>query len=96
MSKILGRALRYSCDVSLSLTLCSFPGYYQAGDAGYKDEDGYVHIMSRTDGMYVCGCLPALSVKVPIITSMTGTLVSPNRKTYALLAITARSVAIAF
>ena len=26
-----------------------FPGYYQTGDAGYIDADGYVFIMSRTD-----------------------------------------------
>ena len=26
-----------------------FPGYYRTGDAGLIDEDGYVHIMSRTD-----------------------------------------------
>ena len=26
-----------------------FPGYYDTGDAGIIDEDGYVHIMSRTD-----------------------------------------------
>ena len=26
-----------------------FPGYYETGDAGYVDEDGYVYIMARTD-----------------------------------------------
>ncbi len=26
-----------------------FPGYYETGDAGMKDEDGYVWIMARTD-----------------------------------------------
>lgn len=25
------------------------PGYYETADAGYKDEDGYLYIMSRTD-----------------------------------------------
>jgi len=25
------------------------PGYYQTGDAGYIDEDGYVYVMARTD-----------------------------------------------
>lgn len=29
--------------------LHSYPGYYESGDAGYIDEDGYVHVMSRTD-----------------------------------------------
>ncbi len=29
--------------------LSSFPGYYETGDAGMIDEDGYVFIMSRTD-----------------------------------------------
>ncbi|MAV47679.1 MAG: propionyl-CoA synthetase [Alphaproteobacteria bacterium TMED89] len=27
----------------------AFPGYYQTGDAGLIDADGYVHIMARTD-----------------------------------------------
>ena len=26
-----------------------FPGYYQTGDAGYIDDDGYIFVMSRTD-----------------------------------------------
>ncbi|PVV13330.1 MAG: propionyl-CoA synthetase [gamma proteobacterium symbiont of Ctena orbiculata] len=29
--------------------LSAHPGYYVTGDAGYKDEDGYLWIMSRTD-----------------------------------------------
>jgi len=29
--------------------LKQFPGYYTSGDGGYKDEDGYVFIMGRTD-----------------------------------------------
>ncbi len=29
--------------------LAAFPGYYQTGDAGYMDEDGYVFVMARTD-----------------------------------------------
>jgi propionyl-CoA synthetase len=27
----------------------TFPGYYKTGDAGFKDEDGYLSIMGRTD-----------------------------------------------
>jgi propionyl-CoA synthetase len=29
--------------------LQEFPGYYSSGDGGYKDDDGYVFIMGRTD-----------------------------------------------
>jgi propionyl-CoA synthetase len=29
--------------------LSAFPGYYQTADAGYRDEDGYLFVMSRTD-----------------------------------------------
>jgi propionyl-CoA synthetase len=31
--------------------LTQFPGYYETGDAGYVDEDGYLYIMARTDGV---------------------------------------------
>ena len=29
--------------------LTEFPGYYKTADAGFKDEDGYIYVMSRTD-----------------------------------------------
>jgi propionyl-CoA synthetase len=29
--------------------LSAFPGFYQTADAGFIDEDGYVHVMTRTD-----------------------------------------------
>ncbi len=29
--------------------LTQYPGYYETGDAGMKDEDGYLYIMARTD-----------------------------------------------
>jgi propionyl-CoA synthetase len=29
--------------------LTTFPGYYETGDAGMKDDDGYVYVMARTD-----------------------------------------------
>jgi propionyl-CoA synthetase len=29
--------------------LREFPGYYKTADAGFKDEDGYISVMSRTD-----------------------------------------------
>jgi len=29
--------------------MATFPGYYETGDAGYMDEDGYIFVMARTD-----------------------------------------------
>ncbi|MFV2093787.1 MAG: AMP-binding protein, partial [Hyphomicrobiales bacterium] len=29
--------------------LATFPGYYETADAGYRDEEGYLYIMARTD-----------------------------------------------
>jgi propionyl-CoA synthetase len=29
--------------------LAEFPGYYQTSDAGFIDDDGYIHVMARTD-----------------------------------------------
>jgi propionyl-CoA synthetase len=29
--------------------MSAFPGYYETGDAGYIDEEGYIFVMSRTD-----------------------------------------------
>jgi propionyl-CoA synthetase len=29
--------------------LAEFPGYYKTADAGFKDDDGYIHVMGRTD-----------------------------------------------
>lgn len=36
-------------DRFLKSYLSRYPGWYETGDAGYIDEDGYVFIMSRTD-----------------------------------------------
>jgi propionyl-CoA synthetase len=33
----------------LDAYLAHFPGYYQTSDAGYRDDDGYIFIMGRTD-----------------------------------------------
>ena len=29
--------------------LDEFPGYYKTADAGFKDEEGYIYVMSRTE-----------------------------------------------
>jgi propionyl-CoA synthetase len=29
--------------------MSAFPGFYQTADAGFIDEDGYIHVMTRTD-----------------------------------------------
>jgi propionyl-CoA synthetase len=29
--------------------LATYPGFYQTADAGFIDEDGYIHVMTRTD-----------------------------------------------
>ena len=36
-------------DAYIEKYLSSFPGYYETGDAGYCDDDGYLYIMARTD-----------------------------------------------
>ena len=35
--------------VFVAKSLTPFPGYYESGDAGYRDADGYLYIMARTD-----------------------------------------------
>jgi len=36
-------------DRMISSYLEAFPGFYSTSDAGYRDEDGYIYIMGRTD-----------------------------------------------
>ena len=33
----------------------TFPDYYESGDAGYKDEDGYVSIRDRSKDLIISG-----------------------------------------
>lgn len=33
----------------VSSYFANYPGYYETGDAGYIDENGYIYVMSRTD-----------------------------------------------
>src|SRR3546814_19151612 len=40
--------------------MTAFPGYYQTGDAGYMDADGYIYVMARTDDI-INVALPRLS-----------------------------------
>ncbi|MGF1477293.1 MAG: propionyl-CoA synthetase [Geminicoccaceae bacterium] len=41
--------LRNNDDRFIASYLSRHPGYYLTGDAGYKDEDGYIFVMSRID-----------------------------------------------
>jgi propionyl-CoA synthetase len=41
--------LWHADDRYIEAYLTTYPGYYLTGDAGYKDEDGYLWIMSRID-----------------------------------------------
>ena len=41
--------LRNATDRFRKSYLTTFPGYYETGDAGMMDEDGYLYIMARTD-----------------------------------------------
>ena len=41
--------LWHNDDGYVSSYLKGYPGYYETGDAGYIDEDGYIYVMSRTD-----------------------------------------------
>ena len=41
-----------ACGIMISFIdsyMAAFPGYYETGDTGYIDEDGYIFVMSRTD-----------------------------------------------
>jgi len=36
-------------DLFIKTYFSKYPGYYQTGDCGFKDENGYIHVMARTD-----------------------------------------------
>src|SRR5882724_5107803 len=36
-------------DKFVAAYLSAFPGFYQTADAGFIDDDGYIHVMTRTD-----------------------------------------------
>ena len=40
--------------------LSAYPGYYQTADAGFIDEDGYIHVMTRTDDIINVAGAPAV------------------------------------
>ena len=43
-------------DAFIEKYLLDTPGYYTTGDAGFKDEKGYIHIMTRMDDVInTCG-----------------------------------------
>ena len=41
--------LWHADDKFVAAYLSAFPGFYQTADAGFIDEDGYIHVMTRTD-----------------------------------------------
>jgi propionyl-CoA synthetase len=65
-------------DVYKDKYLATFPGYYRAGDAGYRDEEGYVHIMNRVDGMGNCFRAHAAASELSLSCQFDQSLLSKN------------------